>query len=65
MCDMLDCSGTTNWPSGERPGTPDSVNPVCSAIHHDLSVVKELVHRSSITAQHMFDRVLQANHASE
>ena len=65
MCDMFDYSGTSQ-PSGEGPETPDPFDSVIyPAIHHDLSVVKELVRRSSLTVQCMFHKVLLAHRAGE
>lgn len=66
MSDLFDGSGTTSQPSGEGPETSNFVNSViCSAIHHDLSVVKEFVRRSILTAQRMFHKVLLAHRAGE
>ena len=63
---MFDCSDTTSQPSGERPDTPNSVNPMtCFAIHHYLSVIKEFVRRSVFTAQDLFHDVLLADRAGE
>ena len=66
MCDLFDGCDTTSQPSGEGLEIPESVDSViCPAIHHDLSVVKELVRRSSLTVQRMFDKVLLAHRAGE
>lgn len=63
---MVEDCGTTSQPSDEEPETPNSVEPrICSAVHHDLSVVKEFVHRSNLTAQRMLHKVVPAQRAGE
>ena len=66
MWDLLDGSSTTSQSSSEGLEIPKSVNSViCPAIHHDLSVVKELVHHSNLTVGRMFDKVQRAHRAGE
>ena len=49
-----------------KPETPDPFDSVIyPAIHRDLSVVNELVRRSSLTVQCMFHKVLLAHRAGE
>ena len=65
-CNMFENCGTTSQPSDGGPETPNSVDPwICSAIHHDLSVIKEFVHRSNLTVRHMFHKVVPAQRAGE
>lgn len=66
MWDLLDGSSTTSQPSSEGLEIPESVDSlICPAIHHDLSVVKELVRRSNLTVWHMLDKVQRAHRAGE